>query len=79
METLQNYKVPTGNILIVQGDRGKLELLSLGDYGKAKEAGHILKVRRAFRAGRPRIHRQDAYRQNVREKGLCLFNSGGLQ
>ena len=28
--------MPTGNILIVQGERGKLELLSLGDYGKEK-------------------------------------------
>ena len=27
-------KVPTGNILIVQGEKGKLEMLSLGDYGK---------------------------------------------
>lgn len=31
---LENLKVPTGNILIVKGDRGKLEVLSLGDYGK---------------------------------------------
>jgi 23S rRNA (adenine2503-C2)-methyltransferase len=34
MEILKNYTVPTGNILIVQGDKGKLECLSLGDYGK---------------------------------------------
>lgn len=34
MEIVRNIKVPTGNILIVQGDRGKLECLSLGDYGK---------------------------------------------
>jgi 23S rRNA (adenine2503-C2)-methyltransferase len=34
MEILQNYKVPTGNILVVQGSNGKLEMLSLGDYGK---------------------------------------------
>ena len=27
-------KVPTGNILIVSGQKGKLEMLSLGDYGK---------------------------------------------
>jgi len=33
-EILNNIKVPTGNILIVEGDRGKLEMLSLGDYGK---------------------------------------------
>ncbi len=31
-----NYKVPTGNILVVDGDKGKLECLSLGDYGGAK-------------------------------------------
>lgn len=30
----KNIKVPTGNICIMQGDRGKLEFLSIGDYGK---------------------------------------------
>lgn len=30
----RNIKVPTGNILIVDGDRGSLECLSLGDYGR---------------------------------------------
>lgn len=34
MKILKNIKVPTGNILVVQGDRGKLEVLSIGDYGK---------------------------------------------
>ena len=34
MRILGNIEVPTGNILIVQGDCGKLEMLSLGDYGK---------------------------------------------
>lgn len=34
MKTLKNIKVPTGNILIVGGELGKLECLSLGDYGK---------------------------------------------
>ena len=34
MKTLKNLKVPTGNILVVEGELGKLELLSLGDYGK---------------------------------------------
>ena len=34
MKILKNYQVPTGNILIVQGDKGKLECLSLGDYGQ---------------------------------------------
>jgi 23S rRNA (adenine2503-C2)-methyltransferase len=34
MKILRNIKVPTGNILIVEGERGKLEMLSLGDYGK---------------------------------------------
>ena len=35
MKILRNLKVPTGNILIVKGDRNKeLELLSVGDYGK---------------------------------------------
>ena len=34
MKILRRLKVPTGDILIVEGDRGKLEMLSLGDYGK---------------------------------------------
>jgi len=34
MEIVRNLKVPTGNILIVEGDKGKLECLSIGDYGK---------------------------------------------
>jgi 23S rRNA (adenine2503-C2)-methyltransferase len=36
MEILSNLVVPTGNILIVSGERGKLECLSIGDYGKEK-------------------------------------------
>lgn len=35
MNILRNIEVPTGNILIVEGSKGKLECLSLGDYGKA--------------------------------------------
>lgn len=34
MKILRNIKVPTGNILVVDGEKGKLEMLSLGDYGK---------------------------------------------
>lgn len=34
MEILKNIKVPTGNICIVKGERGLLEFLSIGDYGK---------------------------------------------
>lgn len=34
MKILRNIEVPTGNILVVGGDKGKLEMLSLGDYGK---------------------------------------------
>lgn len=34
MKILRRLDVPTGNILIVQGDKGQLEMLSLGDYGK---------------------------------------------
>jgi 23S rRNA (adenine2503-C2)-methyltransferase len=30
----KNIQVPTGNILIVEGQKGQLEMLSLGDYGK---------------------------------------------
>lgn len=34
MRILRNIEVPTGNIMIVEGEKGKLEVLSLGDYGK---------------------------------------------
>lgn len=34
MKILKNIEVPTGNILIVEGNYGKLECLSIGDYGK---------------------------------------------
>lgn len=34
MDILRNIKVPTGNIMIVEGKKGKLECLSIGDYGK---------------------------------------------
>ena len=34
LKILRNIKVPTGNIMVVQGDKGKLECLSIGDYGK---------------------------------------------
>ena len=37
---MQNIKVPTGNILVVDGQKGKLEVLSIGDYG----AEHNLKA-----------------------------------
>lgn len=30
----KNIKVPTGNILIIKGEEGELECLSIGDYGK---------------------------------------------
>lgn len=34
MDIIKHIAVPTGDILIVQGEHGKLEMLSLGDYGK---------------------------------------------
>ena len=34
MKTLKRISVPTGDILIVEGEYGKLEMLSIGDYGK---------------------------------------------
>lgn len=34
MKILKNLQVPTGNILVVEGEKGNLEMLSLGDYGK---------------------------------------------
>lgn len=33
---MRNIKVPTGNILVIDGDKGKLECLSIGDYGREK-------------------------------------------
>ena len=36
MKIVKNIKVPTGNIVIGEGDRGLLEFLSIGDYGKEK-------------------------------------------
>lgn len=36
MKVIKNINVPTGNILIVKGEKGKLECLSIGDYGKEK-------------------------------------------
>jgi 23S rRNA (adenine2503-C2)-methyltransferase len=35
MDILRRLRVPTGDILVVQGQKGKLEMLSLGDYGQA--------------------------------------------
>jgi 23S rRNA (adenine2503-C2)-methyltransferase len=40
MDIIKNLKVPTGNILIVNGEKGKLELLSLADYGKSVNLSH---------------------------------------
>lgn len=34
MKIIKNLKVPTGNICVVEGEKGKLEFLSIGDYGK---------------------------------------------
>jgi len=34
MQIIQNLAVPTGNILVVRGTKGKLEMLSLADYGQ---------------------------------------------
>ena len=34
MNILSKVDVPTGSILVLQGEKGKLELVSLGDYGK---------------------------------------------
>lgn len=34
MSIIRNLKVPTGNILVVKGEKGPLEVLSLADYGK---------------------------------------------
>ena len=31
---IRNLKVPTGNICVMEGEKGKIEFLSVGDYGK---------------------------------------------
>lgn len=36
MRILNHLKVPTGDILAVQGKYGPLEFISVGDYGKAQ-------------------------------------------
>lgn len=36
MSIVRNIKVPTGNICIIHGEKGLLEFLSIGDYGKEK-------------------------------------------
>lgn len=36
MDIIKNIPVPTGNICIVEGEKGLLEFVSLGDYGKDK-------------------------------------------
>lgn len=33
-EIIRNLKVPTGNICVMQGEKGLIEFLSIGDYGK---------------------------------------------
>lgn len=35
MKIIERIPVPTGDILVVQGEKGPLEMLSLGDYGKS--------------------------------------------
>lgn len=40
MNILKHISVPTGDILIVKGATGKLEMLSLGDYGKDVNLAH---------------------------------------
>ncbi len=33
---IENIKVPTGNVCIMKGDKGNIEFLSIGDYGRNK-------------------------------------------
>jgi len=35
MKILKRWAVPTGDICVVEGSRGPLEMLSVGDYGEA--------------------------------------------
>ena len=44
VEIIKSVKVPTGNIFVVQGDKGKIECLSLGDYGQAVNLNQHKKV-----------------------------------
>lgn len=34
MKIIKNIKVPTGNICVMEGEKGLIEFLSIGDYGK---------------------------------------------
>ena len=34
MKIIRRLQVPTGDIMVVQGSKGKLEIISVGDYGK---------------------------------------------
>jgi len=43
MKIIKNIVVPTGNILVVEGEYGLLEMLSLGDYGKSNNLIMLLK------------------------------------
>jgi hypothetical protein len=45
MKILRHLQVPTGDILVVQGEKGLLELVSLGDYGQEKNLKSLLKHR----------------------------------
>jgi len=47
MEIIRNLQVPTGNILVVGGEKGNLEFLSIGDYGKAVNLNQHMKVEHA--------------------------------
>ena len=53
MRIIERIPVPTGDILIVEGSRGRLEMLSIGDYGKevnvkcdamglSRDPGHVV-------------------------------------
>ena len=36
MKILKHLRVPTGDILVIEGSKGSLEIISVGDYGKAR-------------------------------------------
>ena len=44
MKLIQNIAIPTGNILIGETQRGKLEFLSIGDYGQSVNLNQHKKV-----------------------------------
>lgn len=70
MKVIKNIEVPTGNILIVDGKKGKLECLSIGDYGKDAN------IKASFMGlDRPIEHVDHQQMLPLEEKWVCTLSS----